>query len=76
MRLLVKHVEEKPLPPSAKTERPIPASLDNLVLACLAKDPATRTPSAAALAESLLGVERDVDRWNDSQAAAWWKSRS
>ena len=75
MRLLVKHIEEKPLPPSSKTDRAIPASLDNVVLACLAKDPAARTPSASALADALLGVEREVDCWDDSQAASWWKAR-
>jgi serine/threonine-protein kinase len=76
MRLLVKHIEEKPAPPSSKTDRPIPASLDTVVLACLAKDPATRTPSALAFADALLGVAPEVERWDDSQAANWWKARA
>ena len=76
MRLLVKHVEETPVAPSSKSDRPIPASLDNVVLACLAKDPAARTPSASAFADALLGVEREVDCWDHSQAAAWWKARA
>jgi len=75
MRVLVKHIEEKPAAPSSKTDHPIPASLDNVVLACLAKDPASRTPSALALADALLGAEREVERWDDSQAASWWKAR-
>jgi len=40
MGLLVQHAQTPPVPPSARTERPIPAALDDLVLACLAKDPA------------------------------------
>ena len=76
MRVLVKHIEEKPAPPSSKTDRPIPVSLDNVVLACLAKDPAARTPSALALSEALLGVAREVECWDDSRAAAWWKARA
>jgi serine/threonine-protein kinase len=76
MRLLVKHIEEKPVPPSTRTDRPIPALLDNVVLACLAKDPASRTPSAGALAEALLGAKPAVDPWDDADAAQWWKSRS
>ena len=76
MRVLVKHIEEQPRAPSSKTDRPIPASLDNVVLACLMKDPAARTPSAPALADALLGVERDVEGWDESKAANWWKTRS
>jgi serine/threonine-protein kinase len=76
MRLLVKHIEEKPVPPSTRTDRPIPALLDDVVLSCLAKDPASRTPSASALAEALLGAKPAVDPWDDADAAQWWKSRS
>jgi len=72
MRVMVKHVEEKPVPPSARTDLPVPTSLDAAVLGCLAKDPATRTPSAAAFADGLTAAEADVDRWTEAKAAQWW----
>jgi serine/threonine-protein kinase len=74
MRVLVKHIEEKPVAPSSRANQPIPASLDDVVLACLAKDPASRTPSVSMLADALLGVEHEVERWDDSRAARWWKA--
>jgi len=76
MRLLVRHVEEKPMPPSRRTDQPIPRSLDDAVLACLAKDPAARPPSAAALSDALAAAEADVEPWSQEQAAAWWNSRA
>ena len=75
MRLMVKHLEEKPSPPSKQTGLPIPPSLDAAVLGCLAKDPAARTPSAAAFAAALADAEADVEPWGQEQAADWWTSR-
>ena len=75
MRVMVKHIEEKPVPPSQRTTLPIPPSLDDAILGCLAKDPAARTPSAAALADALSEAERDVEPWGEAQAAAWWSER-
>ena len=76
MRLLVKHIEEKPLPPSSRTERPIPTSLDDAILGCLAKDPSARTPSAAAFAEALTMAESDVEPWGETQASVWWREHA
>jgi len=76
MRLLVKHVEEKPVPPSQRTELPIPRSLDDAVIACLAKDPASRTQSAAAFSSALAGAESDLAPWTEEQAAAWWREHA
>jgi serine/threonine-protein kinase len=76
MRLMVKHLEEKPSPPSTQTGLPIPPSLDTAVLGCLAKDPAARTPSAAAFADALAEAEADVEPWGQEQAAAWWTMRT
>ena len=39
LALLMHHAHTAPTPPSARTELPIPAALDQLVLSCLAKDP-------------------------------------
>src|SRR5207249_4257263 len=45
MALLLHHASTPPTPPSARTELSIPAALDQLILSCLAKDPAERPQS-------------------------------
>ncbi|MEP6687343.1 MAG: serine/threonine-protein kinase [Gemmatimonadales bacterium] len=51
------HIQQPPVPPSQRTENPIPPALEALILACLAKDPAERPQTAAALAGGLAAVE-------------------
>jgi hypothetical protein len=71
MGLLLKHVQTPPTPPSARTDRPIPPELENLVLACLAKDPAQRPQSARELSSRLGQLER-ADAWTEDRAREWW----
>jgi serine/threonine-protein kinase len=72
MRLMVKHVQERPAPPSQRAAHGVPPVLDDVVLGCLAKDPASRTPTAAVLARQLAAAEADVTPWGEEQAAEWW----
>ena len=77
MRMMVKHVEEKPVPPSARTSLPMPRSLDDAVLGCLAKDPGARTPSAAAFEAALTNAESDIgEPWDEERAAEWWREHA
>jgi hypothetical protein len=76
MRVMVMHIDTTPVPPSTRTELPIPPSLDAAVLGCLAKDLASRTPSAVAFAEALTAAEADVEPWGEAQAARWWRERA
>ena len=69
-QLVAKHLQAEPAAPSERAPFPVPAALDEVVLACLAKLPADRPPSAAALARSLAAVE--VAPWDEAQAAEWW----
>ena len=49
MAMAVAHVSDPPEPPSRRSEIPIPASLERVVMACLAKNPDDRPQSAAEL---------------------------
>jgi len=69
--LLVQHVQATPKPPSAVTELPIPAALEEIVLACLAKDPADRPASARDLSRRLDAVE-GAHSWTEERRREWW----
>jgi hypothetical protein len=75
MALLLHHARTPPTPPSMQTELPIPAALDDLVLACLAKDPAERPQSARELARRLAAVE-GANAWNEDRAREWWATHN
>ena len=49
MKMLMQHVQAEPVPPSQRTELKIPRELDELVLACLKKDPNKRPQNAEEL---------------------------
>ena len=71
MGLLLQHAQTPPTPPSSRTDRPIPAALDDLVLSCLAKDPAKRPQSARELSRRLAEVE-GASAWTQDRAREWW----
>ena len=56
MKLLMQHVNDEPIPPSRRTEQPIPREIDDLVLACLHKDPNRRPRSAEELGRLASGT--------------------
>ena len=66
------HAKDAPPPPSERTELAIPSSIERIVLACLAKDPADRpnTDELAALLDAC-----DVDAWTQQEAREWWELR-
>jgi serine/threonine-protein kinase len=72
MKMLMQHVQAIPVPPSQRTELPIPPELDAIVLACLEKDPNKRPQNA----EELLRIARDCqtcEGWTQAAAKAWWE---
>ncbi len=71
METLVMHVNAEPEPPSRRAPEPLPAELDALVLACLAKDPADRPQTADELARRLTEVPL-ASRWTPERAREWW----
>ncbi|NOT25359.1 MAG: serine/threonine protein kinase [Acidobacteria bacterium] len=72
MKMLLQHAHAKPVPPSQRTELPIPRELDELVLACLEKDPNDRPQSAEDLFRLAVGCP--CNGWNQASARSWWKT--
>ena len=70
---ILHHAGTLPVPPSARTEGPIPAALDELVLACLAKDPADRPQTARELSRR-LGQLGGAEAWSQERAREWWSA--
>jgi serine/threonine-protein kinase len=68
---MVLHSTRQPVPPSQVTENPISPALEQLVLACLAKNPAERPVSAAALRLALKHLPEAQD-WDEEAARRWW----
>jgi serine/threonine-protein kinase len=62
------HVSAAPAPPSSRAA--VPPALDALILRCLAKSPADRPTSAAALRAELDAL--DLTAWTAADADAWW----
>jgi serine/threonine-protein kinase len=73
MKVLMHHLNTAPIPPSQRTELPIPRELDELVLACLQKDPARRPQNAGELFRMAYNC-RTAEGWNADAAEAWWQA--
>jgi hypothetical protein len=70
MQMVARHLHDQPVPPSERTELPVPPELERLVLACLAKNPDDRPRSAADLGDALGAIP--VEPWSEEQAMEWW----
>jgi len=71
MATLIAHVQSKPVPASQRTEIYIPPALDDLVLACLAKDPGDRPQTADDL-DRRLAASIPGSSWRVDDAREWW----
>ena len=72
MEILVEHVKSPPVPPSRRTEIEIPPQLDELILACLQKDPDKRPQNMAEFLRYLN--ECNCRPWTPEKADGWWKT--
>jgi serine/threonine-protein kinase len=72
LQLMFQHAHAEPVPPSRKTELPIPAGFDEVVLACLAKRPEDRPVSAGEVAQRLT-ASLNGQRWTSDRAERWWE---
>ena len=73
MKLLMQHVHDEPIPPSRRTEQAIPREIDDLVLACLHKDPDRRPHSAEELGRLASGY-KTANTWDQQAAKKWWEA--
>jgi hypothetical protein len=69
------HLHTPPAPLSRRAPRPVPADLETIILACLAKDPAARPASAQHLAERLRRCA-DAGTWTERDAQDWWRTHA
>jgi serine/threonine-protein kinase len=70
--MLMEHATAEPVPPSSMCEMEIPEDLDNVILACLKKDPADRPQAAEELANRLRKIKFE-QCWDQERARVWWK---
>jgi serine/threonine-protein kinase len=73
MQMALQHVQTPPVPPSRRTELPVPPSLERVIPSCLEKDPEKRPPTAEELALRLAACELD-NPWTPEQARRWWQT--
>ena len=73
--MAVLHAAQQPIPPSLLTDVDVsvPTDLEELVMACLSKDPDRRPAGALELSGALAqtGVSRG---WHPGDAQQWWVS--
>lgn len=60
--------------PSSKTSQPIPPALDQLIVDCLAKEPAQRPRTAEEILVRLSAIICDAP-WDEAEARKWWEER-
>jgi len=66
------HVNDAPDPPSRRTDTPIPADLEAVIMKCLEKKPEDRPQSAGDLDAMLAACE--VKPWTAENARHWWEA--
>ncbi|MDB5221272.1 MAG: hypothetical protein JWO86_9199 [Myxococcaceae bacterium] len=65
------HLHSVPEPPSTRLGAPVSADLEEVLLACLAKQAEDRPASAHVLRERLRACAA-AGRWTNARAAQWW----
>jgi tRNA A-37 threonylcarbamoyl transferase component Bud32 len=69
----IAHVQTAPQPIHERSELPVPAGLEAIVMQLLEKDPADRIQTAHDLARRLRALP-DVAEWCPERAEQWWET--
>jgi eukaryotic-like serine/threonine-protein kinase len=72
MKMFDEHLHAAPVPPSKRTELPVPPDVDALIMRCLEKDPDKRPRDAA----ELYGMWCECcwpGAWTNEAARQWWE---
>jgi eukaryotic-like serine/threonine-protein kinase len=72
--VLMAHLNEAPVPPSAMTPG-VPADLERVVLRCLCKEPRARFADVQALDDALTECA-SAGVWSAADAESWWKTHA
>jgi hypothetical protein len=71
LEMVLHHVQQEPVPPSQRTENPVPPGLEQAILSGLSKDPEHRPQTMLEFADLLsAGVETE---WTEVDAGSWWQ---
>jgi serine/threonine-protein kinase len=70
--MLLRQTNDDPEPASEHAAQDIPASLDQVILDCLEKDPSDRIESAEELDARLAALQESIP-WPAARAEAWWE---
>jgi eukaryotic-like serine/threonine-protein kinase len=70
--VLMHQVKDLPARPSKRTGKPVAADLEDVLMRCLAKDPAARPADAREL-DDALGRCRNSADWTREAADDWWR---
>ena len=73
MGTMMMHVNTPPQPPSSIGPRTIPSDLEELILACLEKDPVNRPQNVDEVSKTLAACDFG-EPWTQDMARAWWES--
>lgn len=73
IKMMHRHIQDEPEPPSSRTELPVPPALDRVILQALAKDPGDRPRDAAEFQRLLAAIAFD-EPWTRDRADRWWNT--
>jgi eukaryotic-like serine/threonine-protein kinase len=71
MQIVMDHIQKPAEPPSRYAPGPVPAALDDVILACLSKDPQSRPQTMQELSDRLAAVPVESP-WTEERARRWW----